>query len=318
MPRATLLLAALLLAPAVGAAPMPPAAPDPDVPAATAPIHVARPFVDERFSFTEGHRTRAVDVPEGWSRVVLVVASRPDGDPWDRLFGVSLGDVEVLRGTTPRADFTLRKDVTEHASLLPQGGSANVSLFLGTWVGALLASVSLEFYADEPTAALVAPPAEDALAVARWRYMSGGAVAGATVRFPDEAPSRATLLLTTSGHGPDGEFWWMRVPPKTATFRVLVDGQEVGRVVAMPYVYALVGFSNSLVVDTVVHPAMWWSYHRALDAAGVHTGVGEIPAYRADVPEDLLPLLAGERNVEVVQDTGGGTWVTSAAFLLDA
>jgi hypothetical protein len=191
-------------------------------------------------------------------------------------------------------------------------------MHLGTWVaGHILASVRIDFYQNEPTAAL-APAAFDAVhPAAMWAYMGGGSVAGADITFPDQAPERVVVQVVTSGHGPAGEFWWMETPPAVASFRVLVDGEDVGHLTAMPYVYALVGFSPSFVTDSVVHPVVWWSAFRAADVAGVHVGVGEIPAYRAEVDAEMLPLFTGARRVEIVQDTGAGSWVTSLAVLVD-
>lgn len=315
--RAALLLA-LLLVPFAGASPLlVPQQGDPDVPATGAPVASVVAFQDERFQMTEGHRERAVAMPAvAYDRVVLTFSTRQDGDPWDRLFGVSIGGVEVLRGTTPRTAMTLSKDVTEHLALLPQGGEARVAVHLASWVGkGILATARLDFYDDEPTA--MGAPHAASLPVARWAYLSGGARAGADVTFGETAPERATLHFTTSGHGQAGEFWYLEAPPAVARFRILVDGEEVAQATAMPYVYALVGLGGSSVVNDALHMAIWWSAFRAADAAGAHVGVGEVTSYRVEVDPAQLHLFAGERRVEVVQDSGAGTWVTSLAVLVD-
>lgn len=318
MPRAPALLLLLLVAPLAGASPfLVPQQGDADTSATGTLVASVSPFVDERFAWTEGHRDRVATVPDvAYDRVVLVWSSWQDRDPWDRRFGVSLGGVEVLRGTTPRAAFEVEKDVTEFASLMAPGEDVLVGVHLGSWVGGgILATVRLEFYVD----ALVQPAAFDAIhPVARWAYLTGGASAGADVTFGASAPSRVALHFVTSGHGQDGEFWWMRTPPAVASFRILVDGEEVARGTAMPYVYALIGFSPSYVTDNVVHPVMWWSAFQVADRAGAHVGVGEVPAYRAEIDAAQLYLFTGARRVEVVQDTGAGSWVTSVAVLVDA
>jgi hypothetical protein len=128
----------------------------PDVPATGTPDAVVTAIADERWSFTAGDRTRAIDVPvppggaAAWDRVILEYHSWPEGDPWDRTFSVKVDDIEVLRGTTPRTDFTIRKDITEYSALLPPGEQVGVSAGLDSWVGALHAAVKLEFYSDEP------------------------------------------------------------------------------------------------------------------------------------------------------------------------
>ena len=287
----------------------------PDVPATTPPVATIVAFSDEVFSFTESPRTTTVDVPDiDFDRVVVELSSRPDGDPWDRLFGVSIGGVEVLRGTTPRAAFTVRKDITELLPLLPRGGTAEVSLLLSTYVGSQLGSVRVELFRDA-TSAVVDTPARAVVPALRWRSLSAkGEAAAAAVTFPDAPPASATAVLTITGHGEE-EFWYQNGAPLPRTFRVRVDGVEVGTAVALPYVYALLGFSGA--IGEVVHPVMWWSVHQGLDVAGVHTGVGEIPAYRIEIAPEHRALLQGARTVDVVRDQGiGGFWVTSLAFTL--
>ncbi|MGH2828909.1 MAG: peptide-N4-asparagine amidase [Actinomycetota bacterium] len=321
-----------LTAGSAGAAPLPapPAIDGPDVPPVTAPAAVVTVFENERYFCDGSPHSRTIDVPAGsFNRVILSTTITPDGDVWDRLIGVAIGGVEVLRGTTPRTAMTLRKDITRYAALLPPGGTATVSLLNSTYVGkGMLGTVRIEFYANEPTAPPL-PPATVAMGPFTWAGLNrGGERLSAAVEFPAVPPSMAVAELTLSGHGTE-EFWFagIAVPRR---FTILVDGQEVAVAAAMPYVYAFLGFGNeySYAVcsgqaandpfgDTV-HPVMWWTAQQALDAAGVHTGVGEIPPYRIAIDPAVLPLLAGTRTVEVRQEYGFGTWVTSLAFLLHA
>ncbi|MCA1813119.1 MAG: hypothetical protein LC624_04095, partial [Halobacteriales archaeon] len=54
------------------------------------------------------------------------------------------------------------------------------------------------------------------------------------------------------------------------------------------------------------------------DLAGVHTGVGQIPAYRITVlPTDLPLLSGGAHDVTLVGENGGGYWPSSVSFLLN-
>lgn len=291
----------------------------PDVPTTTPAIAVVTAFDDERWSFTEGVRTHTLAVPPGeWDRVVLVLTVTPDGDPWDRLVNVAIEGVEVLRAVTPRTEFTLRRDVTEFASLLPAGGEADVSVRLGTWVGAMKTTVALEFYEDPDTASLVAPAVDHVLPVTAFHYLGGdGSATAATVAFPVAEPSRAVLHFHTSGHGANGEFFYLSDRPAPPTFRVYVDGVDVGHATAMPYVYALLGFGGQSVVNDLLHRGMWWTGQQALDVAGVYTGTGEIPAYRAELPAEALPLLTGAREVRLVQEGGYGSWISSLSVLVD-
>lgn len=314
----TVLVCLLALGAAVPSVAAPPGLPPegPDVPVLTQPATVVTAFEDEVFSFEESAHTHAIAVPPGtWDRIVLVFRARPDGDPWDRVFGVAFGAVEVLRGTTPRADFTVRKDVTEFASLLPPGGTADISLLLSTYVGRQLGTVRLEFYAAEPTAPLVASPASAAVGAIRWGYLTGnGRRLTASASFPTGPSSAATIEMTLTGHA-DEEAWFL-TQRRERVFHVFVDGTEIGQAIAMPYTYAFLGFSG--VVGEILHPLMWWTAQQALDVAGVHLGVGEIPPYRVTVDEANLPLLTGARTIEITQQNGRGYWITSLAFLLNA
>jgi hypothetical protein len=314
------------LGPSASASPALPAVEGPDVPALTDPTVVVA-IDDERWECQESARTNTIDVPSGgWDRIIVEVTITPEGDPWDRVFGVAIGGVEVLRGTTPRTEMTLTRDITAYRALLPSGGRAEVSLYVGTYVGAMRGSVRLFFHADEPTAAGGAP--YDAVhGIVQWDRLDGhGDTISAPADFGAGTPSRAVIELTLSGHG--GEEFWYQSGLRPRLFHVLVDSTEVATAVAMPYVYALLGFGNANAntpcvgpgtspTGDLLHPVMWWSGQRAADAAGVHTGAGEIPAYRAEVEPAMLPLLQGERTVEVVQEAGGATWITSLSVALE-
>lgn len=291
----------------------------PDVPTYSAADAVVTPFADERWSFTEGARWRTIDVPAlppgatdgAWDRVYLVFSSRTDGDPWDRLFGVSIGDVEVLRGTTPRTAFTVRKDITEYASLLVPGDRVPVGMYFATWVGAMHNTVRLEFYDDEPVPA-ARPEVDRVVGSWVWRGPGGNPKQVTTTSvFPDTATGSAVAEFTLSGHGADGEFWYLSAKP--ATFHLKVDGDEVMTVTALPYVYALAGTNG----NNGDNGPIWWSAHRYLDQAGVHHGVGPIPPYRAILDADEVAKLRGAKTVELIQETGAGYWPGSVSFLLD-
>ena len=315
-----------LAAPAV-AGPALPRVEGPDVPTAGAPIAVVA-FTDEVWNCSESMRHATIGVPAAYDRVVLEFSYDARTDPWDRLFAVTVGGAEALRGTTPRTDFTITKDITELGSLLPPGGTADIGLSVGSYVGEVSASVRLLFYADEPTAALVAPPADNVVAPFAVAGLDGnGDRLTSTAAFPAGAPSAANVELTLTGHGGE-EFWYVGTNPVPRAFDVIVDGRVVATATALPYVYALLGFGNanantacvgpgSSSTGDTVHPVMWWTVPRVLDAAGVHLGIGEIPPYRASITADDLALLAGDRTVEVVQRGGGGRWVTGLTFLLN-
>jgi hypothetical protein len=293
----------------------------PDVPSTAPPDAVVTAIPDERWSYTAGDRTRAIEVPIPpaqpgepltWDRVELVYRSWPEGDPWDRTFSVKIDDIEVLRGTTPRTDFTLRKDLTEYSSLLPPGEQVTVSAGLDSWVAALHASVKLEFFEDEP---VIHPPAQLPVLGVRGALGGNGSSIERAVVFPDERPDNATVEVYLSGHAQAGEFWYLHGGPPD--FMVYADGTHIATLTAMPYVYALAGNNN-----TTLMTAMWWTAQRAMDQAGVHTGDGEIPPYRAELDQADLSLLRGVRTIKVVEartkiDGEGEYWPISVQFLLN-
>lgn len=313
------LLALALAAPSAAAVRAIPHVEGPDIPTTGAPDAVVRPFVDERYSYTEGDRTRAIRVPVpaggSWDRIVLEYSSQPDGDPWDRLFEVKIADVEVLRGTTPRAAFTIRRDITEYAYLMPPEQRVLVSSYLGTWVAALLASVTIEFYEDEPGINRAAQAVTLGL---RGGLGGNGSSTQRLMRFPDAAPLSATVDVYLSGHGAAGEFWYQYGGPPD--FNIYADSTLLATVTAMPYVYALIGIEGG---NEDVHPLVWWTAQQVADKAGVHTGDGEIPPYRAQLDAAGLALLRGARTIKVVQTSrrvlsgGGESWPISVQFLLD-
>ena len=315
-----LLVLALVFAAAVpaGAGPALPLIEGPDVPAVGSPVATIDVFTDERFECTEQSRTRTVAVPGGWGRVVAEVTTTPDGDPWDRLFGIAIDGVEVIRGTTPRTTMTVTRDVTEYRDLLDDG-TADVTLHLGSYVGALKGSVRLLFYAEQNVLGRAA--ASTVVPAFVYRRLEGrGQRQAATVSLPATTPRAASVEVTMSGHG-------VEESSLPRAFQIVVDGVVVSEYRTMTYVYALLGFGNanantacvgpgtSSFGDTV-HPVMWWTAQRGLNAAGVHTGNGEIPPYRAEIDAEHLPLLAGARTIELVQVEGGATWLVSLSVLL--
>ncbi len=297
----------------------------PDVPPVTVPSAVIRIFDGERYDGCKGKvvAAREVAIPAGaYDRAIVDFTAVPDGDPWDRLFRISIGGVDVLRGTTPRTSFHLRKDITEYLTLLPAGGSATVSLELGTYVGEQVGSVSIELYSDEPTAALVRAPAREVVPVFDGASLTGNnKFVARDVTFAPTAPAKAIVDLTLTNHGDEEAQFVNRI------FHVLIDGKEVATARAMPYVYAIAGTGGANAntacagpgtssTGDAVHPVAWWTAQQAADVAGVHLGVGEIPPYRAELEAADLALLAGARRVQVVQQGGRAVWITSLALLL--
>lgn len=301
-------------------------------PLGIAPVASIHAFDAVLWAWSGRTETHEVALPEvSWNRVMLTLHSwpnHPDGDPWDRLLMVSIGGIqdgngqwaerpsEVLRVTTPRTEFDVTEDITEYASILHGKEHLNVSVSLASYDRrGLFADVTIDFY-NEPVAA--GDHAFDrVLSPHRWTGVNGGA--GATrstlMDFGPDQPALAVVELFTSGHAAAGEFWWQVNAASPPRFGIFVDDVRIGTVYAMPYIYALLGFYGS--TGELVHEPMWWTAQKALDRAGIHGGTGEIPAYRAVLPEEMLPLLTGERDVRVTRENHGGNWPTTVSFLMD-
>lgn len=293
----------------------------PDIPAQTAPVATVTVFNATPFFFGKGgalERTVRIKLPKAtWRRAILEFTDTPSkDDPWDRVFSLSAGNVELLRGTTPRTTMTLHKDVTEYAALLTPGSKVDFTASVGTYVGSHRVTAKIAFYDEAPQAAAYAHvvPAIRTAGIEPEHKDATRHTAKGTARFPRTAPTSVEVELTTTGHLQNGEFWYLpggsMTPP---VLHIKVDGVEVATARAMPYVYALVGFENE---NDTLHPLMWWTGQQALDQAGVHTGVGEIPSYRATLPATVAASLTGNHKVEVGVD-GKGLWITSVAFLVN-
>jgi hypothetical protein len=304
-----------------------PLAPDPDYPAVTKPVAIVTAFDHERFVFTEAVRLHTMQVPalsHPWDRVELVFDNVQPGDPFDRVFGVSVNGVELMRGTTPRTPFILRKDVSKLAALFKPGATITVGLMDGTYLGEQQPSVRFEFYDAEITGARQAK-ARRVVPIQSFTSLNGNLCRlTSRIDFGAGTPANAQIDLFLSGHSSE-EFWYAptvngnnEATPRI--FHVQVDGKEIGKVIGMPYVYALAGFDGA--TGDTLHPILWWTLQNALDRLGVHTGVGEIPAYRIVVPSAMLSLFNGVHTVEITQengpaDAGIGRWITSVRAVMD-
>jgi hypothetical protein len=257
-----------------------------------------------------------VDTPVAdWNRVILIVHSKPNQDPWDRTLRVGIAGTQVLHGTTTRGDFTIHRDITEYASLL-RSPTADIWTRIDSFVCCgIFVDVTLEFYND-PVGPAQKQPFDRIESPMRMRGMGIGTIT-ATYTFADQAPGSGVIEFFTSGHGQAGEFWWMNLadhnPPQ---FDLYVDDAYAGTVLALPYIYALIGFGGGGLANTI-NQLMWTPAQTIQDAAGVHFVSGQIPPYRAQIPDDVLPLLSGTHVVKVVHTHHGGFWWASMNFLVN-
>ncbi|CAN6443747.1 unnamed protein product [Victoria cruziana] len=267
------------------------------------------------FGFTFGQPpvtvsyTPPVNCPSlDWSTVVLEWSATCKGRQFDRIFGVWLGGVEILRSCTaePRATgiyWKVEKDITRFSSLLKQ--KQTLSIYLGNLVnnvytGIYHANLTLHFYPKSGGRRLPAPvsnfesPADLILPISRppplndgyWFILgNSGAVQQKQFKVPQNA-YRAVLEVYISFHSSD-EFWYSNPPneyissnnltstPGNGAFREVVvslDGKVVGAVCPFTVIYT-----------GGINPLLW----RPI------TGIGsfDLPSYEMEITPFLGELL---------------------------
>ncbi|CAO2194140.1 unnamed protein product [Urochloa humidicola] len=264
------------------------------------------------FTFTKPPATAAYSPPSclaaaggrasAISLAVLEWRATCQGVQYDRIFGVWLGDAELLRGSTaePLPDgivWSVSKDVTRHASLLAAAGNSTLAVFVENLVNDALtgvydANVTLHLYFHNTPAATPAPavaPADVIVPMSRglplndglwYKIQNASDVASATVTLPPNT-YRAVVEVFVSFHG-DDEFWWTNGPGAGANgpFRevtVRVDGVLAGA--AWPFPVIFTGGIN---------PLLW----RPI------TGIGSfnLPTYDVELTPLLGKMLDGKAH----------------------
>ncbi|MQL95043.1 hypothetical protein Taro_027707 [Colocasia esculenta] len=248
------------------------------------------------------------------TKVVLEWKAACRGRQFDRIFGVWLGGVELLRSCTaePRATgivWTVEKDVTRYASLFSR--NQTLSVYLGnlvdqTYTGVYHVNISLHFYygRERGGRALLdrhpgfgGAPADLVLPISRDLPLNDGqwflvenstGVRSKEVAIPRNA-YRAVLEVFVSFHSSD-EFWYSNPPndyisannltgtPGNGPFRevtVTIDDDLVGAVWPFTVIYT-----------GGVNPLLW----RPI------TGIGsfDLPSYDIEVTPFLGKLLDGK------------------------
>ncbi|KAH0931149.1 hypothetical protein HID58_008266 [Brassica napus] len=219
-----------------------------------------------------------------WSRVVLDLRAASSGDQYDRISGLWLGGVELLRTSTAEPSPTgifwkVRKDVTRYSSLFTRS--------------------DLNSPAD-----LIAPVSNDGV----W-FMIENAEESYSNRIALPLNTRKIVLeLYVSSHGND-EFWYSNPPDlyietnKLATGRgngayrevvVKIDGRNVGSEVPFPVIFT--GGINPLFWEPVV---------------GI--GAFNLPSYDIDLTPFLGMLLDGkDHEFALSVNNGISYWLVDA------
>ncbi|MFG2875352.1 peptide-N4-asparagine amidase [Streptomyces sp. NPDC048337] len=188
--------------------------------------------------------------PDHWAKVVLRLDGKVKGRQYDRLGYVTLGDVEILRTSTPQPSpdgitWSVEKDVTRYRDTLSR--PQPVEMLIGnvvndTYTGVIDVKVTLTFYAAE--GATPAPDTPD-------RVLPLTSPAVSTPRNTERL--LAEVYATGSGGGCE-EYWYMTTPDvapyscKAADgpyreVRISVDGALAGIAAPFPTVWTG-GWSN--------------------------------------------------------------------------
>ncbi|KAG0493836.1 hypothetical protein HPP92_004830 [Vanilla planifolia] len=250
-------------------------------------------------------------LPPRSSRIVLEWTAACAGRQFDRIFGIWLAGVELLRSCTaePRATgivWTIQKDVTRYASLFSK--PQTLAVYLGnlvdkTYTGIYHANVSFHFYFDKhrppkphPVPAFTSPadliipiskslPFNDGL----WfQIQNSTVVQGKQLAIPRNA-YRAVLEVCVSFHSSD-EFWYSNPPnsyisennltgtPGNGAFRevtVILDKDVVGAI--WPFTVIYTGGIN---------PLLW----RPISGIGSF----DLPSYDVEITPFLGKILNGK------------------------
>ncbi|XP_058095564.1 peptide-N4-(N-acetyl-beta-glucosaminyl)asparagine amidase A [Magnolia sinica] len=251
---------------------------------------------------------------QSFSKITLVWSAYCKGRQFDRIFGVWLGGVELLRSCTaePRATgiiWTVEKDITRYSSLLkhPQ----KLAVYLGnlvdsTYTGVYHVNVTFRFYPEEESKPNWAnsglgfgSPADLVLPISRNLPLNDGLwflienstdVQVKEFKVPRNT-YRAVLEVFVSFHSSD-EFWYSNPPNEyieannltgvggNGAFREVVvslDGKVVGAVWPFTVIYT-----------GGVNPLLW----RPI------TGIGsfDLPTYDIEITPFLGKILDGKRH----------------------
>ncbi|CAL0333717.1 unnamed protein product [Lupinus luteus] len=247
---------------------------------------------------------------QSFSKIVLEWKAASKGRQFDRIFGVWVGGVEILRSCTaePRATgivWTVKKDITRYQSLLLSNQTLAVSLrnvVDGTYTGIYHVHINVHFYPHESKVETLASgseiPADLILPISKnipsdngfWFEIQNSTDKGLKeFKIPQNA-YKAVLEVYVSFHEND-EFWYTNPPdsylnannltdtPGHGAFREVVVTLDKKNVVGSIWPFTVIYTGG-------VNPLLW----RPI------TGIGsfDLPSYDIDVTPFLGTILDGK------------------------
>ncbi|CAH2053675.1 unnamed protein product [Thlaspi arvense] len=295
--------------------------PVPDFPAAQPPCSHRVLHHDFGYTYSKPPVLANYTVPSHcpsleFSKIVLEFKSTSKGRQFDRIFGVWLDGVEILRSCTaePRANgivWSVEKDVTRYHSMLVKNQTQILAVYLGnlidkTYTGVYHVDVIFHFYPVERnlrdpssvSSAYISPRADTILPISRNLPLNDGLwfeiVNSDDSKYKEiEIPRnvyRAVLEVYVSFHEND-EFWYGNLPNDFITannlsaagngpFRevvVTLDGKIAGAVWPFPVVFT-----------GGINPLLW----RPITAIGSF----DLPSYDIEITPFLGSLLDGKTH----------------------
>ncbi|EXC43064.1 hypothetical protein L484_000489 [Morus notabilis] len=245
--------------------------------------------------------------PTHFSKIVLEWRATCRGTQFDRIFGVWLGGVELLRSCTAEPTssgivWSVEKDVTRYYSLLMKNQTQTFAVYLGnvvdsTYTGVYHVNLSLHYYPAEENNLNHHSWADLVLPISRNPPLNGGlwfeVKNSVDIQLKEfEIPRnayRAVLEVYVSFHEND-EFWYSNLPndyiaengisdtPGNGPFREVVvslDGEVVGAV--WPFTVIYTGGMN---------PLLW----RPISGIGSFN----LPSYNIEITPFLGKILDGK------------------------
>ncbi|KAE9592869.1 putative peptide-N(4)-(N-acetyl-beta-glucosaminyl)asparagine amidase [Lupinus albus] len=246
---------------------------------------------------------------QSFSKIVLEWKATSKGRQFDRIFGVWLGGVEILRSCTaePRAIgivWTVEKDITRYRSLLLS--NQTLAVFLrnvvdATYTGIYHVDINIHFYPHESKVETLASrsgfPADLILPISRNTHPNDGIwfeiqnstdIALKEFKIPQNA-YKAVLEVYVSFHEND-EFWYTNPPDAYLNANNLTDtpGHGSFREVVITLDKSVVGsiWPFTVIYTGGVNPLLW----RPI------TGIGsfDLPSYDIEVTPFLGNILDGQ------------------------
>ncbi|GLJ13659.1 hypothetical protein SUGI_0217680 [Cryptomeria japonica] len=246
--------------------------------------------------------------PDKWSKVIMEWKATCIGRQFDRIAGVWLSGVEILRTCTAEPtktgiEWTIFRDITKYSPLLKSPQILEVKLdnvIDKTYTGIFHVNITFHFYEEKGEMGLHHYGYADSImpislpysqnAGAWFQIHNASDVQGKSLRIPPNA-YRAVLEIYVSFHA-DDEFWYSNPPNEyveannltntagNGPFRevvVLVDDIVVGAVWPFPVVYT-----------GGINPLFW----RPVSGIGSFS----LPSYEIEITSFLGRLLDGEEH----------------------